>query len=610
MQVLRAVSIFILLTALAGAQTLMRSLPGQAAGAEFGRSCIVVPDQNGDAVKDVLVGAPGFNQERGAIYCVSGAYLANGVGPSLLWSLAPTASPGDQFGFSLADVGDVTNDGVHDFLVGQPGYDYLSGSTTHNDAGAVRLVNGATHTIVSLIRGDYSGNRLGYSIAACGDLNGSGFGDGALAAPFSGYAEGVVWIVDGQLLSQSAAVSTLSMAQVGGYVGGAGNLGQAAGQSVASGFDFTGDGKAEVVFGVPGHNSGGASGAGEIVIYDVVADQTYVAESFTAGEYLGSSIAVGGDYDGDGVADIVAGAPYFKDAAGYRVGRAVVFSSARVLAQTPPYEIYAFNFPSGIPPTNHGDPDPDFYFGSAVEACGDLNGDGVGEILVGAPDYFTLASFPSTGWNFRGQVRAYSGATGALLATINGSSTDRIGDALNGRIGDLNGDGFAEFLLAGSLSDSGGVDSGVLKAYRLFPLPPSIYCFGKLNSLGCTPSISSVGSPSETSSASFQINASNVINQKNGLLFYSHRPIATPFQGGVKCAADPTARTPTQSSGGATTGASCSGVFSFDFNDWIRSGLDASLATGVEVFAQYWSRDPQSPSHTSLTNAVRFVINP
>ena len=44
---------------------------------------------NGDGFADVLVGAPGFNGGRGAIYCVSGAFLANGAGGQMLWSLAP-----------------------------------------------------------------------------------------------------------------------------------------------------------------------------------------------------------------------------------------------------------------------------------------------------------------------------------------------------------------------------------------------------------------------------------------------------------------------------------------------------------------------------------------
>ena len=42
----------------------------------------------------------------------------------------------------------------------------------------------------------------------------------------------------------------------------------------------------------------------------------------------------------------------------------------------------------------------------------------------------------------------------------------------------------------------------------------------------------------------------------------------------------------------------------------MASGADPSLGAGAEVFAQFWSRDPASPSHTSLSNALRFVINP
>jgi hypothetical protein len=82
------------------------------------------------------------------------------------------------------------------------------------------------------------------------------------------------------------------------------------------------------------------------------------------------------------------------------------------------------------------------------------------------------------------------------------------------------------------------------------------------------------------------------------------------FQGGTKCVGSPTLRTQTQPSGGSANGADCTGVFSFDFNALIASGADASLVAGSAVHAQYWSRDPASPSTTSLSNALRFVINP
>jgi hypothetical protein len=150
----------------------------------------------------------------------------------------------------------------------------------------------------------------------------------------------------------------------------------------------------------------------------------------------------------------------------------------------------------------------------------------------------------------------------------------------------------------------------VLKAIRLFPSPPVSYCIGKVNSLGCTPSITWVGFASASSAAAFPVGALNVLNQKNGLLFYGSKPVAVPFQGGVKCVKSPTIRTAVQSSAGSASGNDCSGTLTFDFNAWIQSGVDAQLAAGEEVFCQYWSRDPASPSTTSLSNALSFLINP
>jgi hypothetical protein len=52
----------------APAQTLVRAVNGPAANAMYGKASVVVPDQNGDGYKDLLVGAPGFNSLRGAIF--------------------------------------------------------------------------------------------------------------------------------------------------------------------------------------------------------------------------------------------------------------------------------------------------------------------------------------------------------------------------------------------------------------------------------------------------------------------------------------------------------------------------------------------------------------
>jgi hypothetical protein len=139
---------------------------------------------------------------------------------------------------------------------------------------------------------------------------------------------------------------------------------------------------------------------------------------------------------------------------------------------------------------------------------------------------------------------------------------------------------------------------------------PATYCTAKVNSLGCTPAISASGTASWAGAAPFTIGATNVLNQKTGLLFYGYAPSASPFQGGWKCVASPTLRSVPQSSGGSASGNDCTGVFGFDFKAIIDAHTDPLLLPGEEVFAQIWSRDPASASTTNLTNAVRFTVAP
>ena len=571
-----------MLTTGARAQTLVRSVTGPAANARYGKACIRITDQNGDGFKDLLVGAPGFNGERGAIYCLSGAYVALGGGTQTLWSVTPTTSQGDLFGYALAEIGDITGDGVKDFLVGEPGYD----TPSLNDVGAVRLVNGATHAVGQHTHGVQQGCMLGSAIdsydatqvvvAAPGPNSaGSSFGIGPVAQ-----------FIAGGPMSFVVANGTAGVVELGA--------------SIAAVPDLNGDGHPEVVAGLPGlaNNTGGVH-----MYFPFGTTPTLNYYSSIAGERLGASVDARHDYDGDGAVDIVVGAPNSPNVGTVNeLGRVVVLSGAKLAAHTPPYEIYTFTTPPAF-----GTLASNFHFGAAVRACEDLNGDGIGEILVGAPDY-TSNQFTGVG---RGFVAIYSGATGAQLAKINGAQQEHFGDSLAGALQDLEGDGFKEFVVAGSLSDTGASDSGIVKCYRLFPLTPSTFCVGKVNSLGCTPAISFSGTPDATPGAPpFLITASSIINQKSGILFYSHAPTSIAFQGGLKCVAQPSKRTPQQNSGGSASGADCTGAYSFDFNARIQSAVDPTLTAGAEVFAQYWSRDPLSATTTSLSDALRFVINP
>jgi hypothetical protein len=148
--------------------------------------------------------------------------------------------------------------------------------------------------------------------------------------------------------------------------------------------------------------------------------------------------------------------------------------------------------------------------------------------------------------------------------------------------------------------------------FTIDPSTPTVYCTAKVNSLGCTPAIGFTGSPSASAGSGFNITATNVLNNKNGLLFYSTlgQP-GLPFQGGTLCAKAPIKRTPVQSSGGNPPPNDCTGSYTFDFNVHISSGIDPALVFGATVDAQYWARDPgfPPPNNTSLTNALDFTVN-
>ena len=138
---------------------------------------------------------------------------------------------------------------------------------------------------------------------------------------------------------------------------------------------------------------------------------------------------------------------------------------------------------------------------------------------------------------------------------------------------------------------------------------PFVYCTAKLNSQLCLPVISFTGLPKLSSPTPFVIHAAQIVNQKQGLLFYGYGAQATPFQGGTMCVLQPVKRTPVQNSGGSTSGTNCTGTFTFDMGAYMASGTDPLLqVAGQQVNVEFWSRDPMDPFTTNTTDAVQFVI--
>jgi hypothetical protein len=573
------------------AQTAIRSIAGFT-GERLGAAICDAGDTNGDGWRDYLVGAPSANGGRGGVICISGKYLATALGAQQLFSYYPSAqavSADAAFGTSLANLGDVTGDNVADFAVGAP---YADVSAFDN--GEIFLIDGATHApTVGTFSATQSDDRLGWSISPAGDVNGDGYMDLLAGMPKS-TSMGLAWVLSGRKFVSTGAQSPMwTLLPPNSWA-----VQDWFGYAVLGTADVDGDGVRDFAISAPNADNGTLD-RGVVRIYSGAAGHAVLCDYWgLAAQGFGLTLAGAADFDGDGKADIAASA--HKSSTGTVAGRVSVLSPQHIINGVPPFEIFGWDGPT--PTTSQG---PGWGEGLAISP--DLNGDGRAEILIGAPKY---GSAPAGSHGNKGLVSIYSGLTGMRIGGYLGADSERVGTALLGSLDDLDGDGRRDWLVGGANCAAPTTDCGVFKAVSLFPTLPTAYCIGKVNSQGCTPAINSSGYASSTPPAQFLIGATNVLNNKNGLLFYGFAPLANPFQGGVLCVASPTVRTPVQSSGGSASGTDCSGAFTFDFNAYLQAGGHGQLVTGKEVFCQYWSRDPQSPSTTSLSNALAFLVNP
>jgi len=270
---------------------------------------------------------------------------------------------------------------------------------------------------------------FGASVSGAGDVNHDGFDDVIVGA----------WgtVPAGSFSSTGAAYvySGATGQQLFQFSGSAGNDFQ--GWAVSDAGDIDGDGFADVMVGAIGADPNGVTDAGSVIVYSGrLGNQLMSFHGAAISDTFGYSLANAGDVDLDGVPDLIIGA-LMTDLNGFiQVGSAYVYSGATRA------QLYRFD----------GEADfDDFAF--AVDGAGDVNGDGVPDLIVGS----VLAD--PNGLVDAGSAFVYSGATGLQLYRFNGQFPgDELGSAVAG-IGDVNGDGFDDLAVGAILASPNGVSN-------------------------------------------------------------------------------------------------------------------------------------------------------
>jgi plastocyanin len=399
----------------------------------------------------------------------------------------PTLANDDSFGSSVSGVGDLDGDGVADLAVGTDGDD-----TGGPDRGAVYMLlmnaDGTVKRSTKIASGAAGGPtlandaRFGSSVSSVGDLDGDGVADlavGAVGDNTGGPNRGAVY-----MLLMNADGTVKGSTKIASGAGGGPTLanGNRFGSSVSSVGDVDGDGVADLAVGADGDSTGGTN-RGAVYVLRMNADGTVRSSAKIASgagggptladlDFFGSSVTSPGDLDGDGVADLAVGADGDDTGGSARGAVHVLLLNADGAVKS------STKVASGA----GGGPTlaTDDRFGSSVSSVGDLDGDGVADLAVGAVGDNTGGTnrgavyvlLMNTDGTVKSSAKIASGVSGGPTLV----NADSFGSSVTS-LGDLNGDGVADLAAGADGDDTGGSARGAAHVLFLKPsdlTPPTV----------------------------------------------------------------------------------------------------------------------------------------
>ncbi len=444
--------------------------------ANFGKSVSTAGDVNGDGYSDVIVGAyryDGGETDEGRAYVYHGSSSGLSVSPN--WSYE-SGQPNARFGYSVSRAGDVNGDGYSDVIVGAPYYDH--GQT---DEGLAYVFHGSSSGLsVSpnwRTDPDESNANFGHSVSGAGDVNGDGYSDVIVGAPFADNDDGLAFVYHG---------SSGGLPTTADWTEDSPGSDEWFGYSVSSAGDVNGDGYSDVIVGAPYDDHYRTDNGAAYGFYGS-ADGLYRRWNAWIG-YLdqdstkfGYSVSSAGDVNGDGYSDVIVGAPEYSNGETEEGGAFVYYGRK----ESDPNDISDWMVESDKESAK---------FGWSVSSAGDVNADGYSDVIVGAPYY-------DNGQSNEGMAFAYHGNSSGLSETPNWSAQSDQASANFGRsvssAGDVNNDGYSDVIVGAPFFDNVETNEGMVFVYHgsLSGLNPYSSCTAESNQAGANygTSVSSAG---------------------------------------------------------------------------------------------------------------------